>query len=220
MKKFITVLALATAIAATATLAAAKYVTEQLEVTLRAGPGLDYKIIAMIPAGAKLDVNEDSGGYARVSYHGKEGWVVGRFLVDEPPKGPQLEPALKRLEEAKAELDTARGEVKELQSELNATTRKLKSTSDELDKVTREFEKWKGINSQVLDLKADRDKLDDEARSARTEMEKLQLENRQLKGRSNIYWFVSGAVVIVLGWILGLVFAGARNRPRSGGYRF
>jgi SH3 domain protein len=70
------------------------YVTDRLEITLRSGPGVDFKILAMIPSGTALTRLEEANRWARVqTADGTEGWVVTRYLSSEPPKGPALEAA-------------------------------------------------------------------------------------------------------------------------------
>ncbi len=53
------------------------YVIDEFEVTMRTGPSIENKIIAMLPTGTKLQVIEEEGDWVLVrSPTGREGWVL------------------------------------------------------------------------------------------------------------------------------------------------
>jgi len=88
------------------------YVTDRFEITLRTGPGTQHKILKMLPSGTRLQVLErNDEGYVRVrSEDGVEGWVLARYLQEEPV-------ARERLAQAQARLDRLRKEVAALRRE-------------------------------------------------------------------------------------------------------
>ena len=62
------------------------YVTDTLKVTLRTGPSIENKIIAMLPSGQSLEVIKTQGDWNLVRLvkkdgTNKEGWVLRRYLV-------------------------------------------------------------------------------------------------------------------------------------------
>ena len=64
-----------------------RYVSDRLEVTLRTGTSTQHSIIRMVPSGARVEVLETDGasGYSRVrAADGTEGWVLTRYLMEEP----------------------------------------------------------------------------------------------------------------------------------------
>ena len=59
------------------------YVSEIIEITLRTGPGIDHKVIAMVPSGVELTVLESGGEWTRGRLpNEKEGYVLNRFLTN------------------------------------------------------------------------------------------------------------------------------------------
>ncbi len=105
LKKLL-LIALLTALPAAAL--AASYVTDKLEVTLRTGPGLDYRIVTMLKAGQRLEVLGDGDGWTNVRTAGKEGWLVSRFISEGVPLLPQLAAAKAELGKA-VEAEKAQG---------------------------------------------------------------------------------------------------------------
>ena len=55
--------------------------TTTTDVNLRTGAGTDHSIIATLPAGAKVVVEEQAGGWYKVVYNGTEGYVSGDYLT-------------------------------------------------------------------------------------------------------------------------------------------
>jgi len=56
------------------------YITDQIKVTLRSGPGLKYQIIKMLSTGNKVTaINSSDNGYTQVKLpNGKNGWILNR----------------------------------------------------------------------------------------------------------------------------------------------
>lgn len=74
-------------------LAADGYVTG--DVTLRAGPDIDYPAVDMIPAGAPIGIEGCTDGWewCDVVFNDERGWVAGNFIQDEYDDQPVLVPA-------------------------------------------------------------------------------------------------------------------------------
>ena len=90
---------------------ATRYVTDQLSVTLRTGKGPQYSIVKVLSSGTRVRVLETDGesGYSRVrAGDGSEGWMLSRYLMDEPAARDRLPEILerdRRLEEENARLE-------------------------------------------------------------------------------------------------------------------
>jgi uncharacterized protein YraI len=76
-----TIKTLSAALAAVALSAgAAAAASATTDVNLRAGPGPDYQAIAVIPAGATVDVLGCSGSWCQVNYAGRVGYASASYL--------------------------------------------------------------------------------------------------------------------------------------------
>ena len=81
------------------------WVSDQFEVMLRTGPSTNNAIERMLPSGTALEVMErdEEAGYARVrTAAGTEGWVLTRYLMNEPSAREQLGTLTSRLTNARS----------------------------------------------------------------------------------------------------------------------
>ena len=199
----------------TAVLAETKYyINDSMKVTMRTGPATDRKIIALLSVGQDVEIlkAEDEWTLIRLQ-NGKEGWVISRFITDQTPDRIQLE-ALKSnhsilqtkvaslMEENKALKD----ENKKLNYDLNTTEKKEKDLS-------KDYETLKKESKQFLDLQAKYKESTSKLAAQTQKAEKYEDELTKLLWNKNIKWFLSGAGVLILGFIIG--FSTKRQRRHS-----
>ncbi|PLX41109.1 MAG: TIGR04211 family SH3 domain-containing protein [Deltaproteobacteria bacterium] len=199
---------------------AASYITDKLEITLRSGPSTEFRITDMLPSGTLVEVKEEREGWSKVTTSsGKEGWVISRYITQAPPARPLLAKALKDVEKLNEQKETLSAELKAAEREAATLSSDKKKTSSELSSLQKEFSKWKEVSAGVVKLQEDYDNLRESTEADRKELEELRMENRQLKARRTVYWGLSGALVLLVGYLLGHLYAGSR-RQKAGGYRF
>ena len=119
-----------------AVFAETRYVTDELEVTLRSGQSTRNNIVRMLKSGTALEVLEDSGdtGYSLVRLpSGTEGWVLSRFLVNQPVARDVL-PDVQRRYAALVESS------KSTSAKLNASSSSLSGLEKERDTLRSENE--------------------------------------------------------------------------------
>ncbi len=198
----------------TPVLAENKYISDTVKVTMRTGPGNDRKIISLLRVGTKVEVVQPGDEWTLVRLdNGKEGWVINRFLTDKLPSDIELN-ILKRKYEA---LRASASEMQEKNSLLKAENEKLTTEFAEsrkkLQKTTNDYEALKTESKEFLKLqskfKAASSKLTEQTKKA----EKFEDELTKLLWNQNIKWFLSGAGVLILGFIIG--FSTKRQRRRS-----
>lgn len=203
-------LLVAVTFAVTAAQAKVNYVTDHLQVTVRTGPDVSHKIIAMASSGEAVDVLQvTENGWARVRLgSGKEGWMLERFLMPDKTAAQKL-----------AELDPQAKSMAERLDELNRANQTL---ADELAETRRqaqavqvEYEKLKKASSGVLKLRKEHEALKLEYDKQAKEMKELSAENDSLKFAHNFKWFLAGAGVLIVGWFMGLALHRRKKRWTS-----
>lgn len=199
------------------------WVSDQFEVMLRSGPSTSNAIERMLPSGTALEVLETdaASGYSRVqTAAGTEGWVLSRYLMNEPSAREQLRRLTAQLSSATdtgssltSQLDAVKGQYAAATNRIAALEREKQALQEELANIKRTAANVLSIDNQNKDL---REQL------AMTEIEvgKLQQRNRELSGESTRQWFLTGAAVIIVGIILGLWLPRIRWRRRTGYDRF
>ena len=199
------------------------WVSDQFEVMLRTGPSTGNAIERMLPSGTALEVLErdDESGYAKVrTAAGTEGWVLTRYLMNEPSAREQLTTLTKRLTNANAEgssltsqLGAIRGEYDSAKQKIAALEKEKKQLEEDLAEIKRTAANVLSINDQNKDLR-------DQLSAAEIRADTLEQQNRELTAQTTRYWFISGAAVLLVGILLGIWLPRVRWQRRSRYDRF
>ncbi|MDP7417082.1 MAG: TIGR04211 family SH3 domain-containing protein, partial [Desulfobacterales bacterium] len=180
------------------------YISDFLRITMRTGPGIDHKIIEMIKSGQSVTVLEQGPEWTKILLPtGKEGWVLNRFLTPKPPSGLLL----KKLEEKHAELSlqitTLIDENKRLRNENQRLDAELKTSSRNLKKVTDSYQKLKSGSAEYLDVKSRYEMMVVQLDQQKKRAQDIEKELESIRFHKNIRWFLSGAVVLIIGFLIG-----------------
>lgn len=212
------VLLLVLALAASSVQAQTRYVSDRLEVTLRTGTTTQHAIVRMLPSGARVEVLQvdAASGYTRVrAADGVEGWVLTRYLMDQPAARDQLATAGGRVESLGTRVQELSAEVEVLVGERNALAVERDGLEAELAEVREELERIRRASASALEL----DKANRELRTLLTAAEQggdvLRAEITELKRNTRRDWFLVGAGVLGLGILLGIILPRLRLRRRS-----
>jgi SH3 domain protein len=175
----------------------------EVEVTLRTGQGTGFSIVRMVRSGTPVEIlQQDPGsGYTRVRMPGgTEGWVLTRYLTDNPVGAEQLVTAQQRI-------DQMQRENRQLVEERD---RYLK----EADSLAEELARLKDLSSNALALEDANQQLRTTVARHEETIGRLQKDNERLASRTRRDWFVAGAGVLVIGIVLGVVLPRIRWRRR------
>lgn len=198
---------------ATTGAAETKYVTEDLNITLRTGPGTDRKIIAFPNAGDPLEVITPGEEYTEVvTRGGKQGFVLTRYLTDKEPSS-QL---LARLEQKYSQLKEKYEELQQKSTQLSGSSKdlseELDKTRKELTQLTASYDTLKSESKEYLQLKGKYEKSVKEAAEARAKSDKVEKELQQLYSSEINTGILYGGGLIVLGFITGFIVKRPKRR--------
>ena len=191
-----------------------KYITDSMEITLRTGPGVDHKIIAMVKAGQTVEVVLPEDEWSMVSLpSGREGWVLTRFITATLPSRLKLE----NLEAKHKNLVSQVGSLVEENTTLKAANQAISGDlalkTETLSTLQDSHEKLKADTGDFFTLKSKYEKTAAKLSEEIKRTGKLQDELTNLQFNQNIKWFLSGAGVLLFGFIIG--FSSKRQRRRS-----
>jgi len=215
--RFLTLLLLV-CVASTA-LAETRYVSDRLEITLRTGTSTQYSIIRMLPSGMRLEVLERDAdsGYTRVrTPDGTEGWVLARYLMEQPAARDQVAVATERASNASLRVTDLEAQVEALSAERDALQAQRDGLESELAEVRAELERIRRVSASAVELDNANRELRTRVAAAEQDGTLLRAEIAELKRNTQRDWFVAGAGVLLLGLVLGLVLPRIRWRRRSG----
>jgi SH3 domain protein len=217
MKQFICRL-LVTGIAilflATMVHAETRYVTDKMHITFRTGPGNDRKIVSLLNSDQPVAILQSEGEWAKVRLpNGKEGWVLQQYLSAEVPCRIRIKDVSSSLEALKNELEVVQTAYQQLEAEKTTLERNLKASRQELAKTKEAHERLKKDAAGFLELKTRHDKTVERLSLQTQKANTLEKDlNRTLK-KNYIRWFLGGAGVLLLGFILG--FSSKKQKRHS-----
>lgn len=164
-----------------------KYVTDEFEIMMRRGTSSSHKIVRSLKSGAALTVLGSQDGYTRVrTANGVEGWVLSRFLINQPTGRQQYE-ALKRETAALKERFDQKVEEK---------TKKLQKRAKELEDLAK----------RPLELQRENANLKRELAEEKDRNIEIRKENEVLKSPfKDRQWFLSGAGIAIGSLLLGML---------------
>lgn len=192
------------------------YVTDEFEITMRTGESIEHKVIALLPSGTKLQVIKEKDNWIFVkSPTDKEGWILKRYVSVEAPKKIMLAQLQKKYQEAsnQVKMETEKAlmfekENKQLQSALNTIQGKFENVNKAYTNLIQE-------SKDFLTLKKDHTSNVAKLRNATSELKQLRKENKDLRSSNNIKWFLSGAGVMFVSWLIGYLMGKTSRRSRK-----
>lgn len=197
--------------------AKAKYISDELIVTVRSGQGNHTAIIKTIKSGERIDILEETEtGYSRIkTSDGTEGWIRTQFVSDEPVAAQKLA----KLQEKFAAVDATNQSLKKENKELHADKAKLEESltklQNEMSSTQKELTHLGKVAANPLALDKENKELNDQYKKVSNELEMLRNEYQVVKDRSRQNWFMAGAGVIILGMLIGLVIPKLRLKRKD-----
>lgn len=199
------------------------WVSDEFEIMLRTGPSTTNAIALMISSGKQLEVLERDAesGYSRVrTAGGTEGWVLTRYLMSEASAREQLEKLTGQLTNANTLGTSLDSKLRAIKSEYDSANRRITTLEREKSAVTQELTELTKTAANVLGIHERNKSLADELSSMQIRADTLQTENHRLSSQATRYWFMSGALTLVVGIILGIWLPRVRWQRRTRYDRF
>jgi len=195
-----------------------RYVSDELELPLRAGTSTRYKILEMLPSGTPVEVlNTDAdSGYSQVSTDdGTRGWLLTRFLMDEPSARERLNQALQALEPLQAENARLQEELDALTADKTNAETDYQILREENQRLSQELAQIRKTAANAMVIDEQNKTLQERMVNLERELQITQQENQALADRSAKDWFLAGAGVLLLGVILGTIIPRLRWQKRD-----
>jgi len=204
-------------------LAQSAWVSDQFKVTLRTGPSTTNAIELMVSSGTELEVLEEDpkSGCSRVrTGGGTEGWVLTRYLMAEPSAREQLEALTQQLTSASAEGESMTSQLMAIRGEYDKATRSIRQLEADKAELQQQIDDITSKAANTLAIDRQNQNLQQQLTDAEIRVSILEQENEQLAGQSTRKWFITGALVLVGGVVLGVVLPRMKFQRRSRYDRF
>lgn len=198
------------------------YVSDILILAVRTGPARNFEVVKTIESNAPLFILEEQGGFAKIKLaNGDIGWVQAQYLTYDTPdpiiikrlnrdlgkfknqNNKQLKSIETLTQKNSHDLITLKNEKKELERILSET---LKEKSDFVNKYTLIDKKHKELlesSKNIVATRNENEKLKKSNMELSGKVDELQSKNKTMLKIGMIKWFLAGAGVIFLGWLIG-----------------
>lgn len=190
------------------------YVSDILKLTLRTGPSIENKIIAVIESGQMMEVIQYGDEWSKVRLpSGKEGWVLSRYLTTDETNNIKLE----RLEAMHNNLTIQAAELLEENNRLKTENTRLSTEFEagqkELVKIRSDYEALKAESAEFLTLKANYNRAASQLAEQTARAKQLEEQLSSLEMNTYIKWFLAGSGVLIIGFLIGFSTKRQRRRP-------
>ena len=194
-----------------------RYVSDQLEITMRNGQGVKFAIKRVLTSGDRLDLIEtDSSGYSKVrTIEGVEGWVLTRYLMNAPSVRNLVADSDQKVANLELELAETKEELKNVSTKVATSDSKSMALKETSQRFKKELDSLKVTASNSIALSNENIQLKQKIQQTDTRMQGLVLENTAMKNSDSQSWFLTGVAVLLGGIILGLILPRLRLQRKN-----
>lgn len=180
------------------------YVGDITKLNVRENRGANSNIIGTLPSGEKVAVTTFSSGWTKIRLSdGTQGWVVSRYLSKDKPLSVQIEELKEQLESRRQEVEDLKAENKRLKTDNQTLTFRLDENMDKLTVIQSAYGSLKDDSKDYLGLKKKYDRLTSEITEKTSLIKALEQRVSDTYLSFAIKWFLGGAGVLLIGFLLG-----------------
>ncbi len=199
-------------------MAQTRYVTDQFEITLRSGPSTSNSIIAMLKSGQAVKVlkQDDATRYSLVETdNGKQGYVLTRYLDDQASGRERFARLQQQSIELKQQIARLKQDLQDAKTLNDQDAEEIAGLSAKLNTTETELEHLKTATRDTRLIMQQNDELKSRINEIETQKDKLAEENRQYKDSTAMDWFIRGAAVSLIAFLLGILVTRIRWKKRD-----
>jgi SH3 domain protein len=195
----------------------AAYVTDRLEVPVRAGESREFRILRYLQAGTELQIIElSANGYARIrDDRNRTGFILARYLVEETPLSLRTGPLDAELAKKKEAIQRLKKEIKKLNNALNQSATENSEAKLKVERTESELNNLIITSGDVITLRNRLVVLETERQVLLSDNQTLRAEKLAAGDDSAKTWFGLGALVLGLGWFIGFLMPRFQRRRVS-----
>lgn len=196
--------------------AATRYISDQLSVNLRGGPGTQYQIEKLVDAGDRVSTLSSSNGWTKVrTQSGTTGYVLSRQLSNDPAAAQRLAAYEKQNNKLKKKNESLSENSDTAQSKLAKLQKKNKELKQNNTEISKKLEKLRETSADAVRINKQNKKYHQKVMSLKSQVERLKHENEALESRRE--GMKIGALILFVGIVVGLLLSLMRKR-RAGNW--
>lgn len=197
------------------------YVADDYNLTLWSTSNYTGKIQSL-PTGTPLTVlgeHPSSNGLIKVkTIDGAEGFIKVKYVKKEAPEHDRDDIAAKNIAALQGQIAKLESELKAAKEVITPGTTLEQSLATERDKLSRELNELKKISGSAVQLKNERDELQERFVAVERDLQQVKLENQALQDTANQDWFLYGGILALVGVLLGFILPKLSWKRSRGGW--
>ena len=198
----------------TAATAATRYVSDELSINMRRGPGTGYRISELLNAGERLNTLSEANGWTQVrTSDGTTGYVLTRFLSEQPAARTRIASMQEQTEQFKTENEELKQQLEEVRSGSQELTETKSALQSENEDLKQRLQQLRETSADAVRISNENEKFREELLSMRSDNERLRHENAALQSRRD--GMKIGALIMIGGIIVGLVLPLFRRKRKG-----
>jgi SH3 domain protein len=194
------------------------YATDTFEIVVRSERQIvGRNIIKVLSSGVPIEVRDIDDTWATVRLEdGRTGYVEKRHLIDREPYKVTAERLQLEVGQQRERLATLTQQLATLRDEHQRLQKASGLSEAQLQTISQKYEQLRQEATTVQLLETQEKYTDLQRAHAEAEQQLTTLNNAytSLKSSTRLTWFLSGAGVILLGWLLGMTSERWRGRRR------
>ncbi len=210
------------------------YVSDMLILTMRDGPGKSYSVLNTLRSNTAIEILETKDKYYRVrTPDGEVGWVSSQYITFDIPLTVTIERLEKKIAALEKEnqritqehapiqksMETRQKKnaavIKELKLTLKKESKENLRVAKEFDLARKNYEQLKKDSQNTIEILNENKRFKQKLAAFQSEIDTLKAENKSAFKAGMIKWFLGGAGVLFLGWIIGRSFSGSKRKSGS-----
>ena len=202
-------------------LAETVYVTDSFRAPIRSGKTNGYRVIAELKSGISVTLieHDKASGYSKIKTRsGIEGWILTRYLLNEPISRHKLIALQKSLKTWQKDKNTLKLHNKDLQKSSTSLQADNQTLTNLNNKLKEELGYVKKISGNAININQRNQQLTEENQQLQNQTDLLSSENTRLKENSKHDFFLLGAGTVILGLFLGLIIPSFRPKRKDTGW--
>jgi SH3 domain protein len=197
------------------------YVADDYNLTLWSTANYTGKL-QILATGSPLTIlgeHATSNGLIKVkTIDGTEGYIKVKYVKKEAPEHDRDDIAAKNIAALQGQISKLEGELKAAKEVITPGTTLEQSLATERDKLSRELNELKKISGGAVQLKNERDELQERFVTVERDLQQVKLENQALLDTANQDWFLYGGMLALVGVLLGFILPKLSWKRNRGGW--
>lgn len=192
------------------------YVTDNMTFNVKVEEDNASAVLTTVTSGTPLTLlsKKRSSEYAKIRLAtGQTGFILNSYLIPQPVNKWYLEKVTAELEDLKQEHEKTEQELATIKK--RGATAITETLTKERDKLAAELNQLRLVSTDAVEVKKQRDILQEDFIRVNKEFEQIKLEKKTLETNANQDWFMYGGLLSLCGVLLGYILPKLSWRKKS-----